>query len=127
MPITLVMKREVLSGNTLAYGHWRNRSKDRKNWEAWILHALSKDRPANAKATGHRIVQIVAHRKRTLDDDNLSSGCKHLRDALITTGLLIDDNKKGAKFSYEQHIMSDSPYPAPATVVTIWTEGETPC
>lgn len=140
--ITLKIPREIISGNILAYGHWRNRTKDRNDWESRIRVALAllreEQRHKEACAAEanygfgsgatnpllttepcqtHRTVRVYSMRHGILDDDNLSAGSKHLRDSLTRLGLIRDDNKKWATFHYTQERIprSESCY----TIVTI--------
>lgn len=46
-------------------------------------------------------VEIISFRKRLLDDDNLSSGCKPLRDA-IAKSLGLDDGDPLLRWDYQQ-------------------------
>ena len=93
---TIIIPRQIESGNVFAYGHWRTRIRDRDSWESFFT-ILARHVP---KATGRRAVTITAYRKRRVDEDNLSSGFKHGRDAMVRLGLLTDDNKKGCDFLY---------------------------
>lgn len=54
------------------------------------------------------VVSLVCCRRRLLDDDNLSGGCKALRDA-IAASLGIDDGDKRIRFEYHQVITTGRP------------------
>ena len=99
----ITIYREVLSGNALAYRHWRVRHADKK---AWLMLIRCSPELAKMKSAlgpdARRSVIITAYRKRILDDDNLIAGCKHLRDSLIVLGLIVDDNAKWSEFTYRQ-------------------------
>ena len=106
MKYEIYIPKEIVSGNTLAYRHWRTRMKDRDTWVAFLL-ALGQSIP---RAATRRHVTVTAYRKRRVDEDNLSSGFKHGRDAMVRVGLLIDDNKAGCKFTYNDcKILSEMP------------------
>lgn len=92
------------------YAFWRTAYDDKKAWKYLLAQALATATYSRAKA--HRCVTFTAYRGRTLDDDNLIGGLKHLRDALIPAGLIINDNKAGATFTYVQHLASDTDNPA---------------
>jgi len=47
------------------------------------------------------VVSLVCFRRRALDDDNLSGGCKWLRDA-IAASLGLDDGDSRLRFEYFQ-------------------------
>ena len=117
--ITLKIPREIISGNILAYGHWRNRTKDRNDWESRIRVALALTSPLQSTipCETHRTVHIYSMRHGILDDDNLSAGSKHLRDSLTRLGLIRDDNKKWATFHYTQERIPRSEYCY--TIITI--------
>lgn len=106
-PIRLNLAREVLSGNALAYSHWRKRTKDRDDWISRLKVAIRHIEMATGStawwANAPRKVTITSYRHGVLDDDNLSAGCKHLRDALVRCHLLKDDTKEWATFTYVQH------------------------
>jgi hypothetical protein len=112
--IRLVLPREIQSGNALAYAHWRNRTKDRKAWELLIRAACCRPDGLRIK----RSVTVTAYRGRLLDDDNLSSGCKHLRDALVRAGLLIDDCRAWSSWAYVQRLRSHPENPMPKMTCT---------
>ena len=117
----LILAREVQSGNTFAYSHWKVRYRDKLAWEC-CMHAamhLAKDRLG--PPTGRRRVAFTAYRGRRLDDDNLVGGLKHARDQLVRFGLLTDDNAAGATFTYDQQLAKDSPLGAgrPCLVIDI--------
>ena len=102
----VTIPREIVSGNALAYRHWRKRMADR---DAWII-LLRQHAAKVPRATCQRTVRVTAYRKRRVDEDNLSSGFKHGRDAMVRVGLLIDDNKAGCRFIYNDCLLlSDLP------------------
>lgn len=115
--IELHLSREVESGNALAYRHWRTRMRDRDAWIILVRLAV-RGRDLTPPA-GKRAVHILAYRKRRLDSDNLSAGCKHLRDALVRCGLLIDDNDKHSAFTYELRLASEHPSRLACTLIRI--------
>ncbi len=125
MTWTLTLPREVQSGNALAYRHWRVRHADKTAWVSMLSIVLLRGVKI-PPATGKRRVEITAYRKRTLDDDNMVSGCKHLRDALINVGLIKDDNAKCAEFVYRQALRSARTDKKPCTVLTITDIPEKP-
>jgi len=100
MTWTFSLPREVQTGNALAYRHWRFRHADKLAWLGLLRSELLL-RPVPL-ATMRRKVLIFSYRKRILDDDNLIAGAKHLRDCLTVVGLILDDNARGARVTYEQ-------------------------
>ena len=106
----LILLRESLSNNKLHYAFWRTAYDDKKRWQFLLAQALATE--TYNRATAHRCVILTAYRGRTLDDDNLIGGLKHLRDALIPAGLILNDNKAGATFTYVQHLASAKDNPA---------------
>ncbi len=116
----MILPREVQSGNALAYRHWRERMRDRDAWIALLRSALV-SRPL-PPPTGKRYVHILAYRKRRVDEDNLSSGCKHLRDAMVRVGILKDDTREWCHFTYAQGLASGHPSGRPCTEVTVSDE-----
>lgn len=117
MIYALTLMREVQSGNTLAYKHWRFRMKDRDHWKFLLQDALARN-PIPA-AIGKRSVHITFYRRYRLDDDNASSGFKHGRDCLVRAGLLKDDNREWSSFVYEQRKSKEHESKKPCTVITI--------
>jgi hypothetical protein len=126
----VIIPREIVSGNTLAYRHWRRRMAERDYWIVAFV-SLAQRVP---RAACRRAVRVTAYRKRRVDEDNLSSGFKHGRDAMVRVGLLIDDNKAGCRFVYEDcRILSEMPADlvkkygrVPLTVVEILDLTESP-
>jgi len=94
----IVIPREIQSGNALAYSHWRLRMRDRSAWVAYFKSGLASH---ITPATDHRTVTVTAYRKRLVDEDNLSSGFKHGRDAMVRCGLLVDDTREFCTFIYD--------------------------
>lgn len=72
--------------------HYQARRRDRIMWEQEILAARRADGRYVEKATTFRDVTIHQIRKRKLDPDNLYASCKHVLDALVTGGLIVDDS-----------------------------------
>lgn len=96
----------VHSGNrhihNVGGSRWRY-AKERNEWQAAIrAERLDLNIPA---ATGKRRVtftRFYGGRQREFDDDNLRTGLKMVRDALIREGLICDDNSRSADFGYVQ-------------------------
>lgn len=119
-PAVLVLPRESLSGNTLAYAHWRARMKDRDAWIVLVRAAMARSPVRLPPPTGLRRVHLQAIRKRTLDRDNLSAGLKHAVDSLVRCGLLLDDSDRLARITYGQERCRGR---RPLVLVTVWPEG----
>jgi Holliday junction resolvase RusA-like endonuclease len=117
MSYKITLARESQSGNALAYRHWRVRQTDKRVWQM-LLHSFLHKNPI-PPATGKRSVTFTAFRRRMLDDDNLSSGLKHLRDCLTEADVIIDDNHAGASFLYVQKYAKESPTGAPMVQIDI--------
>jgi hypothetical protein len=117
MSWTIRLDRQSLSENALAYSHWRVRTRDRDAW-LFLLRSFLATNPI-PKASGRRCVSFMAYRKRTLDDDNLSGGLKGMRDCLTRTGLITNDNKAGAIFTYNQGLCRVSPTGAPCLLIEL--------
>ena len=69
---------------------WRY-AEQRNNWVSW-LQATAGD--ARARPLGRRRVTITRRycgRQREMDHDNLVSGTKALRDAMMKAGVIIED------------------------------------
>jgi hypothetical protein len=59
-----------------------------------------------------RITRRYGGRSQPLDDDNLSGGCKGLRDAIAAMlGLKGDSQKDGITFEYAQERVSETDQP----------------
>jgi len=89
--------RVVNSGNA----RWKY-AKEREDWMAWI----SAKRPIEAcKATTLRRVTLTRYftgRERLMDRINYAAGCKPILDAMVRSGLLVDDNPKHLRDHYQQ-------------------------
>ena len=84
--------------NARARMHWSRRMDERNFWEACCaLAAYTDDIP---KATDNDLVRKVSYtihkpgKVRLRDEDNLVASVKHLQDALVNIGLLVDDDKR---------------------------------
>lgn len=73
--------------------HWSARRRDRQEWTLEIAAAV-RAAPGAPEfcATGFRNVTIHQVRRRRLDHDNLHASCKHVLDALVSAGLIVDDS-----------------------------------
>lgn len=59
--------------------------------------------PRLVHIAGPVVVRIVRRGPRRLDDDNLSGGCKELRDAIaVVLGRKGDSERDGLRFEYSQ-------------------------
>lgn len=116
--IDLLIPLEVPSQNTRDKWHWSKRSRETKAWERYIRAYI---RPGDLdKATGKRLVTIRAYRRqRCRDAANLVGGCKGLIDALVRVGLLIDDDRAHAEFTYAEEVASKSPMKRASTKIEI--------
>jgi len=88
------------SGNT----RWAYKA-ERNRWEAMLEATLADLSSGVASATSKRRVTITRcyfGRQQHRDHDNLVGGCKAMVDALVRTGVLVDDNAKGAQIFYRQ-------------------------
>ena len=118
--ITFELPTAPPSRNVLDKMHWANRDRLAQRFRQEIglaLVGLTRDAlkvvPAGRgnrmlalalkePAKGHRFVRIVRRGPRDLDDDNLSGGCKSLRDALKFVGLIEDDRPGLVTVDYKQ-------------------------
>ena len=116
----LCLPREIVSGNVLAYGHFRARMKDRDSWIAHLKVQRSLLAGGIPDAAMPRTVHITSKRHGILDDDNLSGGAKHLRDALSRTRLIYDDNRLWVRVVYHQDLI---PRKDPCHTLILITEG----
>lgn len=115
----MTLPREAQSGNALAYSHWRVHYRDKMAWKFLMGSAIARADVMPVRATGPRHVTFTAYRKRRLDDDNLIAGLKHCRDMLVHFGLLVDDSRQWAAFTYAEDVASKSPTGKPCTRITI--------
>ena len=76
-------------------------SKHREAWYRAVVLTIG-----NAtKATGERrvfLTRIYGGRQRGVDPDNLATSMKALQDALVNSGLLLDDSPGKARIHYRQ-------------------------
>lgn len=97
--ISMIIPLKIPSQNVTQRQHWALRSKQNKEWAAWI-----KAKSVGAvKATGKRKVTITSIRKRLIDDHaNLVGGAKGMVDQLTNLGLIVDDCDSMAEIEYRQ-------------------------
>jgi len=115
--IRIVLRREIQSGNKLAYSHWRNRHRDGLAWMAHIRANFDMRHADLARCKRH--VRVVGYRARMLDDDNLIAGFKHGRDCLVKLVLLVDDSPKWSSWEYVQRLRSHADNPLINTSCTV--------
>jgi hypothetical protein len=117
---------EIPSQNTIGGGRtWKinaaKTAKRRALWRTWC--ALEMRRAGVPRATGPRSIHVLAYRtQRCKDDANLRGGAKACIDGCVDAGLLLDDDDRLARITYEQSTAGKSPTKKPHTIITI-TEG----
>lgn len=72
--------------------HWRSRK--RINDVAHVAATLGYVKAGCPKFTGPIIVDVLVRRARVMDDDNVLTGLKAVRDSLVRNGLVPDDSSK---------------------------------
>lgn len=96
--------------------HWRAQRREVTHWTILIRAAVGRLCPPNGKMAVH----IHAFRRqRTRDEANLIGGCKGLIDGLVRAGLLVDDSRQWATFTYAEDVASKTPTRRPSTRITI--------
>lgn len=114
--IALLLPKEVPSMNVRERMHWRAQRREVKAWEL-LARAAAAGQP---RAGGKVLVHIHAFRRqRTRDEANLVGGCKGLIDGLVRAGLLVDDSREWASFTYAEDVASKSPTRQPCVRITI--------
>src|SRR4030043_1869749 len=81
-------------------GHWTSRAKRFKNQHNavyWAYHAAGKP-----TASLPAVVRLVRLGKKTLDDDNLASSFKAVRDEVAAEILHVDDADSRVRWEYAQ-------------------------
>lgn len=116
--IDLLIPLEVPSMNKRERMHWAQQRREVSGWTQWLMYAM---RPGRLDvATGKRRVHIHAFRRqRCRDEANLIGGCKGLIDGLVRAGLLVDDDRAHATFTYAEDVASKSPTGKPCTRIQI--------
>lgn len=116
--IDLLIPAEVPSQNKRERWHWSKQRREVSGWTQWFMYAM---RPGRLDvATGKRKVHIHAFRRqRCRDEANLIGGCKGLIDGLVRAGLLVDDDRAHATFTYAEDVASKSPTGKPCTRIQI--------
>lgn len=119
--IRLLLPLEIPSQNTRERWHWARQRREVSAWAYWLKATM---RPGTADlARGKRIVRIHAFRRqRTRDEANLIGGCKGLVDGLVRAGLLVDDSRQWASFTYAEDVASKSPTRKACTRIEIEDE-----
>ena len=117
---------EIPSQNATGGGRtWKVRAaatkKRRALWRTWCLLAMR--RVGLPVATGPRSIHVLAYRtQRCADIANLVGGAKACIDGCTDAGLLLDDDDRLARITYEQSTAGKSPTKQPHTTITV-TEG----
>jgi len=95
-------------------------SSKQKHNKQQALELPAQDKKGMVKASGLVIARITRRGKRKLDDDNMSGGCKQLRDAIAQDlfGLKGDTREDGIEFEYAQEISKTTT----DTLVEFWIE-----
>lgn len=106
--IEILIPLETPSQNVTDRQHWAVRKRFGKACEQWIKYAM---RDGNLDvATKPRRVVITSYRKRRITDDaNIRGGAKSLVDAIVRSGLLVDDKDTMARIEYRQELASKGP------------------
>ena len=88
--LTWTFQRVPLTLNQLLRTHWRARSRDLEDWK-WQILSVAGNRHRLAKKSRVRL-KILVFRGRLQDPDNRYGSVKHLVDALVRLGWLVDDS-----------------------------------
>lgn len=75
--------------NGSARAHWRRLQQQAKTWQRATLLAIGSQRPI-APLKRARLV-LTRHSSKRPDHDGLVSSWKHVQDALIKAGIIVDD------------------------------------
>jgi hypothetical protein len=117
--IDILIHKEVPSMNVRERMHWRAQRREVSTWEA-MLRAASTPSLWQRMVGTRAVVHIHAFRRqRTRDEANLIGGCKGLIDGLVRAGLLVDDSREWATFTYVEDVASKSPTRKPCTRILI--------
>ena len=114
---------EIPSQNVTEKGrNWRGRAaktKARRNlWR--MLCASGMAQAGIPRATGPRLVHVVAYRRqRCKDIANLIGGAKACIDGMADAGLMQDDRDSKARITYQQDVASASPTRQPCTLIHV--------
>jgi len=107
------IRKKIESNNKLLRMHWAVRTREKEDWMNEVMVAM----PVGSRGQ-HREekkdVEIVSHRSRRLDKDNLYGGAKQLIDALTYFGLIKDDSPKYCNLTVSQELSNNE-----KTVITI--------
>jgi hypothetical protein len=93
------------SGNETIRQHWAARS-EHKSAMGWMLASCLNGQPKIPFASGKRRLTIERHGKRSLDMDNLASGCKSLIDCIKERRLILDDSPEVCEMVFRQVTVS---------------------
>ena len=110
-PLVIEVPLSVPSGNAYRpggeYRHWAKYKRLREEWEGWIVFKLGgpKLRRLQKWVLENRPkmrVQFTCYRKRRIEQDNLDTGLKPVRDCLVVSkrshpsglGLIVDDSQE---------------------------------
>lgn len=77
----------------------------KREWARWFAPANYKQRAFKGRPESFRAVtfrRLLGPGERKYDDDNLRGGLKPVRDILIETGWIVDDDASHAVFFYYQ-------------------------
>jgi len=94
-PIELTIPELLPSLNAMAgRGHWTAWQRQKKLWRDWVLVAkLNQAKLYGQPKYARARIEIERHCvQRVKDADNLRSGTKHLLDALVAHGIILDDS-----------------------------------
>ena len=93
----------IPSQNVRDRRHWSQNQKEKESWVFKLLACRSQCPIDLWYAIGFRSIVITSVRPRKITDSaNLIGGCKSLVDALVKTGLLIDDADDCCHITYAQ-------------------------
>jgi hypothetical protein len=91
----------ISEANAASHEYWRKRQARAKGHRAIAAAAIAQARSEGMGAILPAVITITRIATRTLDDDNLSSSAKHLRDG-VADALGIDDGDPCVTWQYAQ-------------------------
>ncbi len=98
--------REVKSGNdrvnNVGGSRWRYRQV-RDEWFCDVANIAGINAVTRASSLRRvTLTRCYGKGQRAFDRDNLATGCKPIVDAMVRSGLLVDDNPRHAEIHYKQ-------------------------
>ncbi len=111
LPVTLMLRKKVLTQNFMKSKHWRHYAKHTKEWYQHLEPHCYDLRGLGLSWSVWELTRVVRSPCREFDYGNLVGGCKPIPDGLLRHRVICEDSPKHFKCHYFQRTPEEAQAP----------------